>query len=110
MRSALANGTFIAGTRPAADAFPLAALGSPGTVGAKPIALDLLHDLDAAPNAKRRRKLWEIEGYFHCPIIGTCLSTAELRDIMRRVDPVTGSGPSDHAMHQAAVRLAGRHD
>lgn len=63
--------------------------------------------VEGAP--KRRRKLWEIDGFYHCPIIGTCLAFGELRQIMRRVDPTLGS-ETDHALHQAAVRLAARHD
>jgi hypothetical protein len=28
---------------------------------------------------RQRRKLWEFSSYLHCSIVGTCLSTTELR-------------------------------
>jgi hypothetical protein len=36
---------------------------------------------EAAP---RRTKIWEFGANLHCSIIGTCLSTAELRQILRK--------------------------
>lgn len=36
------------------------------------------------PVLRRRRKLWELDGKHHCPVIGTCVSIAELRKFMSR--------------------------
>ena len=35
-----------------------------------------------APASRSRRKIWEFDANLHCSIIGTCLSTAELRQIL----------------------------
>jgi hypothetical protein len=35
----------------------------------------------------KRRRLWELSGNFHCSIIGTCLTTAELRHILTKILP-----------------------
>ncbi len=62
-----------------------------------------------AAGPPRRTKLWEFNTNLHCSIIGTCLSTAELRQLLKKV----GLAPpdnSDHDLHSAAVSLAGRHD
>src|SRR6185295_10047240 len=34
----------------------------------------------------RRRRVWEVSTSFHCSIIGTCLTTAELRQILIKID------------------------
>jgi len=64
---------------------------------------------DAYLFAHRRRKLWELSGSFHCSLIGTCLSTAELRKLMGRLNPAHARG-TDHDLHSVAVGLADRHD
>jgi Uncharacterized protein conserved in bacteria (DUF2325) len=62
------------------------------------------------PAAQRRRtKLWEFGGSLHCSIIGTCLSTQELRHVLRRLK-LADDHASDHDLHRLAVSLAGRHD
>ena len=57
----------------------------------------------------RRTKLWEFNSSLHCSIIGTCLSTAELRKILGRVG-AAASDATDHELHGVAVTLAGRND
>ena len=57
----------------------------------------------------RRSKIWEFSTHLHCSIIGTCLSTEELRQILRKLGRVT-QGCTDHELHGVAVTLAGRHD
>src|SRR5262249_15552718 len=39
----------------------------------------------ATPAEPKRRRIWEISGTFHCSIIGTCLTTAELRQILVKI-------------------------
>ncbi|MGH6939593.1 DUF2325 domain-containing protein [Hypericibacter sp.] len=63
--------------------------------------------VDQAP---RRRRLWELSGYLHCSIIGTCLSTAELRQTLIKAQMIPTSTATDHDLHGEAVRAAGRHD
>ena len=62
---------------------------------------------DAAPT--RRAKIWEFNSNLHCSIIGTCLSTGELRQILKKLG-VAPPDSTDHELHGTAVTLAGRHD
>jgi hypothetical protein len=65
---------------------------------------------NAKPAAPKRRRIGEISGNFHCSIIGTCLTTAELRQILAKI-PLKGAHvSSDHELHGQAVLLAGRRD
>lgn len=57
----------------------------------------------------RRTKIWEFHSSLHCSIIGTCLSTGELRQVLKKLG-VAAPDSSDHELHGAAVSLAGRHD
>jgi len=61
----------------------------------------------AAP--ARRTRIWEFHGNLHCSIIGTCLSTGELRQVLRKLG-LASPESSDHDLHAAAVGLAARHD
>jgi hypothetical protein len=61
----------------------------------------------------RRGRLWELSPTLHCSIIGTCLTTGELRETLRRIARWEGfavATPSDHDLHSLAVRLAARRD
>ena len=51
-----------------------------------------------------RLRLREMDAHLHCSIIGTCLSTAELRKLMARFIAVDGL--TDLEVHHEAVRLA----
>ena len=57
----------------------------------------------------RRTKIWELAGNLHCSIIGTCLTTAELRQLLTKVKLATPSA-TDHDLHGQGVLLAARHD
>ena len=57
----------------------------------------------------RRRKIWELSGHLHCSIVGTCLATADLRQILVKAKVVLG-GASEHDLHRQGVALAGQHD
>lgn len=63
----------------------------------------------AEPDLRRRTKLWEFSTNLHCSIVGTCLSTAELRQVLGKLGTVT-PGATDHDLHHTAVALAARHD
>ena len=50
----------------------------------------------------RRRKVWEIDQVFRCPVVGMCLSISEQRSLCRKV----GAGvhaKSDFAVHEMVV-------
>lgn len=65
--------------------------------------------LAKSPAEPRRRRIWELTGNFHCSIIGTCLTTAELRHILIKILP-GASKETDHELHGRAVLLAGKRD
>jgi|SRR5579871_419843 len=61
------------------------------------------------PPAAARTRIWEFGVNLHCSIIGTCLSNAELRHIVAKVE--TGAaGVSDHELHMRGVAMAGRRE
>jgi hypothetical protein len=100
-----AAGSFIAirnGGAPALTARTLAV----GSIPPKLVIRD--EDLPAAGPA-RRTKIWEFNGNLHCSIIGTCLSTGELRQVLKKLGLVSPDS-TDHELHGAAVSLASRHD
>jgi hypothetical protein len=53
-----------------------------------------------------RKKLWELDQYYHCSVIGTCLTLAELRQIQRRLGGATQIVATDHDLHRAFVGAA----
>lgn len=68
---------------------------------------------DAAPPAaaatavaRKRKRLSELNPHFHCSVIGTCLSTAELRRWVPRFKQLDRQQASDLEIHHAAVELA----
>lgn len=62
----------------------------------------------AAPG--RRRKLWDLMPALHCSVVGTCLMSGELRNLMRRCGAATEKNATDHELHELAVSAAGRQD
>lgn len=57
----------------------------------------------------RRTKIWEFSQNLHCSIIGTCLSTGELRQTLTRLG-LAQNDWTDHDLHHKAVSLAAKHD
>jgi hypothetical protein len=54
----------------------------------------------------RRTRIWEFSTKLHCSIIGTCLSTAELRHVLEKVKANGAATASDHDLHCMGVTLA----
>lgn len=52
-----------------------------------------------------RRKLWDTPQRLHCPIVGTCLSTAELRRLAAKCG-IDGRSMSDYELHLRFVSAA----
>jgi hypothetical protein len=65
-------------------------------------------DPGALPQAKRRTVIWDLHHSMHCSIIGTCLSSAELRRLLIKVNAVGVEAANDHDLHMLGVMLAGR--
>ena len=83
--------------------------------GALPSAATIRADRDLADmiefgNGKRRERLWELSSHLHCSIIGTCLTTTELRQFFVKLKDPLAKSASDHDVHSLAVRGAGRRD
>jgi hypothetical protein len=59
-------------------------------------------------SSARRTRLWEFDHSLHCSIIGTCLTTAELRSILAKLK--VAGGATEHELHGLAVTIAGRRE
>ena len=63
------------------------------------------------PVSKRRTAIWDMHHSVHCSIIGTCLSSGELRRLLIKLGVHGADTASDHDLHKQGVSLAGRaHD
>jgi hypothetical protein len=58
--------------------------------------------LEPPSHGSRRRRLWELDGHAHCPVVGVCLPIAALR---RLIDKVLGGHAvaDDYELHCGAV-------
>jgi hypothetical protein len=81
------------------------------TVELAPLPPALIERRESLPASgpPRRTKIWELNTNLHCSVIGTCLSTAELRQLLKKLGLATPDS-TDHDLHGIAVGLAGRHD
>lgn len=61
-------------------------------------------------NDGQRLRIWDIAATFHCSIIGTCLTTGELRQVLIKAGQDDARSASDHTLHGRGVRLAGQRD
>jgi hypothetical protein len=62
----------------------------------------------AVPRRSLRMKTWQISRHYHCSIIGTCLTTVELRQILIKVGEPDARTGNDHLLHSRGVWLAGQ--
>lgn len=60
-----------------------------------------------AGGGSRRRRLWELTGHAHCPVIGVCLPLPALRRLLARLDG-TQVIDDDYELHCTMVSLAKR--
>jgi hypothetical protein len=63
-----------------------------------------------AAAAVRRCKIWDLADTLHCSIIGTCLSTAELRHVLVRLNVKGAEEADEHQVHVLGVMLASRRE
>jgi hypothetical protein len=71
---------------------------------------DALRSVDQHPASslsRTRSKIWELAESLHCSIIGTCLSCAELRHVLMRLD-IAGIEGADENELRLGVMLASR--
>jgi hypothetical protein len=62
-----------------------------------------------APAKRGRRKIWDFDAKLHCSIIGTCLSTGELRQVLLKLSHQEAAAASEHDLHASGVLIAGSH-
>ena len=76
-----------------------------------PLASDVsrLEDKLADPLKIPRKRIWDLAGHYHCSIVGTCLSAAELRKLLGKLG-MAAQSDSDHDLHGRGVSLASRPD
>ena len=71
---------------------------------------DLATPVPGETPTRQRRKLWELASHLYCSIVGTCLSTTELRKVVAKFKGHELKGLSDLAIHEEAVKAAAHHD
>src|SRR5262245_5481973 len=89
---------------------PLPALRLPlsnGNGGGRPLSDQELAQA-LFPDQAKRPRICDLSGYLHCSVIGTCLSTTELRQILLKLDIEGADKASDHELHSKGVALAGK--
>jgi hypothetical protein len=65
-------------------------------------------DAFVPPASRRRTAIWDMHHSMHCSIIGTCLSTSEIRRLLIKLGVHGAEGASDHDLHKQGVTLAGQ--
>jgi hypothetical protein len=92
---------------------PLPSPALPGVLGRQPLlpSPGVARDLEAplARPPRRRTKLWEFGTNLHCSIIGTCLTTTELHQVLLKLGRKEAPGATEHEVHASAVLIAGKH-
>ncbi len=74
---------------------------------------DLCETRAAAPEAATppaRLRLWQLDPRFHCALIGTCLSLAELRRLARKLGVPPAVQRCDYEVHRTFVAIASRQE
>src|SRR5262245_64094682 len=57
--------------------------------------------------SRQRTRIGDLHHSLHCSIVGTCLTTGELRRLLLRLNVEGASGADDHSAHQLGVLIAG---
>lgn len=66
--------------------------------------------VDPAWLPTRRARIWDLSSNLHCSIVGTCLTTGELRRLLVKILGSEAETASDHVIHSSAVNFARRGD
>lgn len=59
------------------------------------------------PPARRRTAIWDLHPSTHCSIVGTCLTSAEIRRLLIKLGIAGAATATDHDLHKEGVALAG---
>ncbi len=60
------------------------------------------------PASRRRTAIWDMHHSVHCSIIGTCLSSAEIRRLLIKLGVAGAETAGDHDLHKQGVAMAGK--
>jgi hypothetical protein len=60
------------------------------------------------PASRKRTAIWDMHHSVHCSIIGTCLSSAEIRRLLIKLGVPGAETADDHDLHRQGVALAGK--
>ncbi len=58
----------------------------------------------------KRRKVWELESHWHCPIIGTCLTVSDLKTLARKLGIRFADEAHDYNRHVHFAGAIRKHD
>jgi len=72
--------------------------------------LELVTASPAEPAAKRRHRIYELNSSLHCSIVGTCLTTGDLRQLLGKLNIAAIPALSEHDLHKHGVTLASQKD
>ncbi len=86
--------------------FPGVIVGIPGVKVQHP-ALKKHSPAPVSKPSSRRSKISELDPTLHCSIIGTCLTTGELRSALRKCDSAIDPAATYHELHSVAVASVG---
>jgi uncharacterized protein DUF2325 len=59
------------------------------------------------PAPRKRTAIWDMHHSVHCSIVGTCLSSAEIRRLLIKLAVPGAETASDHDLHKQGVTIAG---
>lgn len=74
------------------------------------VMLSLITSAAETAEPARRSRIWDLAETLHCSIIGTCLSTAELRSVLHRLGVPGAKAADEHETHMLGVMLASRRE
>ena len=76
----------------------------------KATALDFPPPALRAVESKRAVRIADLNTNLHCSIVGTCLTTAELRTLVGKLGIADGKALTEHELHKYGVTIAGNKD
>ena len=97
----LLSNIFVNGLEPLAAALPRSPMKSCGSFEAPGEAF-------APPASRRRTAIWDMHRSMHSSIIGTCLSSGEIRRLLIKLGVHGAESAGEHDLHKQGVALAGQ--
>jgi hypothetical protein len=70
--------------------------------------IDVRLPANPTSSPRQRTRIWDLHNSLHCSIVGTCLTTGELKRLLVRLKVADAEAADDHDLHILGVLLAGR--